>query len=85
MVKIMENPIKMDDLEGPPLFLETPLWPFYGLMEVWITACFKEYIGAREAGLFLKQGKNPMTVQEVTTKVYFLDMYLAHLRLALFP
>ena len=25
MVKIMENPIKMDDL-GAPLFLETPLW-----------------------------------------------------------
>ena len=24
MVKIMENPIKMDDLEGPPIFLETP-------------------------------------------------------------
>ena len=24
MVKIMENPIKMDDLGGPPLFLETP-------------------------------------------------------------
>ena len=25
MVKIMENPIKMDDL-GVPLFLETPTW-----------------------------------------------------------
>ena len=25
MVKIMENPIKMDDL-GVPLFLETPMW-----------------------------------------------------------
>ena len=25
MVKIMENPIKMDDL-GVPLFLETPKW-----------------------------------------------------------
>ena len=24
MVKIMGNPIKMDDLGGPPLFLETP-------------------------------------------------------------
>ena len=24
MVKIMENPIKMEDLGGPPLFLETP-------------------------------------------------------------
>ena len=24
MVKIMENPIKMDDLGGPPLVLETP-------------------------------------------------------------
>ena len=23
---IMENPIKMDDLGGPPLFLETPIW-----------------------------------------------------------
>ncbi len=22
---IMENPIKMDDLAGPPLFLETPI------------------------------------------------------------
>ena len=26
MVKIMENPIKMDDL-GVPLFLETPIFP----------------------------------------------------------
>ncbi len=25
MVKIRENPIKMDDLGGPPLFLETPM------------------------------------------------------------
>ena len=24
---IMENPIKMDDLGGNPLFLETPIWP----------------------------------------------------------
>ena len=29
MVKIMENPIKMDDLGGPPLFLETPIF-FWG-------------------------------------------------------
>ena len=27
MVKIMKNPIKMDDLGGPPLFLETSIWP----------------------------------------------------------
>ena len=26
MVKIMENPIKMDDLEGFPIFLETTKW-----------------------------------------------------------
>ncbi len=26
MVKIMENPIKMDDLGGPPLFLETLIY-----------------------------------------------------------
>ena len=26
MVKIMENPIQMDDLEENPLFLETPKW-----------------------------------------------------------
>ena len=25
---IMETPIKMDDLGGPPLFLETPIWNF---------------------------------------------------------
>ena len=24
----MENPIKMDDLGGPPLFLETPIYKF---------------------------------------------------------
>ncbi len=24
----MENPIKMDDLGGPPLFLETPIWKY---------------------------------------------------------
>ena len=29
MVKIMKNPIKMDDLGGPPLFLETPIWHIY--------------------------------------------------------
>ena len=28
MVKIMENPIKMDDL-GVPLFLETPIYILY--------------------------------------------------------
>ena len=28
MVKIMENPIKIDDL-GVPLFLETPIWWFW--------------------------------------------------------
>ena len=26
MVKIMENPIKLDDLGGPPLFLETSIY-----------------------------------------------------------
>ena len=26
MVKITENPIKMDDFGGPPLFLETPIY-----------------------------------------------------------
>ena len=31
MVKIMENPIKMDDL-GVPLFLETPMCPKSGLL-----------------------------------------------------
>ena len=29
---IMKNPIKMDDLGGPPLFLETPIW-FSKLLE----------------------------------------------------
>ena len=29
MVKIMENPIRMDDLGGPPLFLETPMYVFF--------------------------------------------------------
>ena len=28
---IMENPIKMDDLGGPPLFLETPIWTIFVL------------------------------------------------------
>ena len=28
MVKIREIPIKMDDLGGPPLFLETPIYVF---------------------------------------------------------
>ena len=33
MVKIMvPNPIKMDDLGGPPLFLETPI---LGVMSIW--------------------------------------------------
>ena len=33
MVKIMKNPIKMDDL-GVPLFLETPIWClFYGRLK----------------------------------------------------
>ena len=29
MVKIMENPIKMDDLGGFPIFLETPMSAAY--------------------------------------------------------
>ena len=28
---IMENPTKMDDLGGPPLFLETPIFWIYKL------------------------------------------------------
>ena len=28
MVKIMENPMKVDDLGGPPLFSETPILGF---------------------------------------------------------
>ena len=28
MVKIMEKPIKMDDLGGPPLFFETPIYRY---------------------------------------------------------
>ena len=32
MVKIMENPIKMDDL-GVPLFLEAPIFAFYFKMK----------------------------------------------------
>ena len=32
-VKIMENPIKMDDLGGPPLFLETPTSIIFPLLE----------------------------------------------------
>ncbi len=31
---IMENPIKMNDLGGPPLFLETPMWPSWPLVEL---------------------------------------------------
>ena len=30
MVKIVENPIKMDDL-GVPLFLETPIWRLHAV------------------------------------------------------
>ena len=33
MVKTMENPIKMDDLGGPPLFLETPTSIIFPLLE----------------------------------------------------
>ena len=38
---IMENPIKMDDLEGPPLFLETPIYIYicaYIYMHIYIYA-----------------------------------------------
>ena len=28
----MENPIKMDDLGGPPLFLETPIYSNFGMV-----------------------------------------------------
>ena len=34
MVKIMENPIKMDDLEVP-LFLETPNWVSISKNQTW--------------------------------------------------
>ena len=32
MVKIMENPIKMDDLGGNPLFSETSIWGFFHIV-----------------------------------------------------
>ena len=35
MVKIMENPIKMDDLGGPPLFLETLIY-IYIILYIYI-------------------------------------------------
>ena len=35
MVKIMENPIKMDDL-GVPLFLETPIYIYIIIFLLWI-------------------------------------------------
>ena len=45
MVKIMENPIKMDDL-GVPLFLETPMFGyFWGWVFLYISRIHTAYIG----------------------------------------
>ena len=41
MVKIMENLIKMDDLGGPPLFLEIP--KFYAWVENFATTFFSGF------------------------------------------
>ena len=40
MVKIMENPIKMDDLGENPLFLETPISSLVLLVVFTHTICF---------------------------------------------
>ena len=33
---IMENPIKIDDLGGPPLFLETPIYYILNILKYYI-------------------------------------------------
>ena len=49
---IMENPIKMDDLGGPPLFLETPMYvnvPFIGaskILKTWVLCWFESNLFA---------------------------------------
>jgi len=46
MVKIMENPIKMDDLGESTLFLETPIWAMDQLHR-------GESVGPKKAGSLL--------------------------------
>ena len=54
MVKIMENPIKIDDL-GVPLFLETPIYIYNCLFKKTLILPTQETISQQaELGLFIK-------------------------------
>ena len=58
MVKMMENPIKMDDL-GIPLFSETPRWELYGqFIGTSVEVTLKWWQKVRE-GLLLPWGLRP--------------------------
>ena len=48
MVKIVENPIKIDDLGGPPLFLETPIC-VYIYTYIYISVYIYEFPSTRNA------------------------------------
>ena len=53
-----ENPIKMDDLKGPPLFLETPI-----LVEALECPLFFGWKNPPKRRLFLKKNPKPINFQ----------------------
>ena len=65
MVKIMEKPIKMDDL-GVPLFLETPIYLhvvvffifFYGVGNIWLEGCLNhgsQWVNCKQSTHFYEE------------------------------
>ena len=81
MVKIRENPIKMDDLGGPPLFLETPRWFFLysknslNLLPLKVVCCcsavFCSSQGCPNQALTRMPGRPPVDSQPVTRNLLF--------------
>jgi len=51
MVKIMENPIEMDDLGGPPLFSETPTFAWHDDMSFFLDDVTKRPIVEEKHGM----------------------------------
>ena len=54
MVKIMESPIKMDDLGGPPLFLVQH--PYRGLQSIYYLLSAMDIPGGALIEVFVDQG-----------------------------
>ena len=57
----MENPIKMDDLRGPPLFLETPIYTLYHVDIYWVPIPRAPW-GGKQLGALHPKGPPPFSL-----------------------